>query len=66
MRSFDHFPSDVAVGFGLGALLGIVVPALHKVPGNKHLSVGLSTSTDEVGVSLRWKLDPQRMLTMKK
>ena len=66
VRSFDHFPSDVAVGFGLGALLGIVVPALHKVPGNKHLSVGLSTSTDEVGVSLRWKLDPQRMLTMKK
>ncbi|MEI7662916.1 MAG: phosphatase PAP2 family protein, partial [Bacteroidota bacterium] len=32
IKSLDHFPSDVAVGFGLGALIGIVVPALHKLP----------------------------------
>jgi membrane-associated phospholipid phosphatase len=32
IRCLDHFPSDVAVGFGLGAIIDIVVPAFHKVP----------------------------------
>jgi hypothetical protein len=63
IRSLDHFPSDIAVGFGLGAIIGIVVPALHKYPCSKHLSLGLSTSPDEVGVSLRWKLSNQSLLT---
>ncbi len=62
IRSLDHFPSDIAVGFGLGAIIGIVVPALHKVPCSKHLSLGLSTSPDEVGVSLRWKLSTKKLL----
>lgn len=66
IRSLDHFPSDVAVGFGLGAIIGIVVPALHKIPCRKYLSLGLSTSPDEVGVSLCWKLDNQRLFTANK
>ena len=66
IRSLDHFPSDVAVGFGLGAILGIVVPALHKYPCSKHLSLGLSTSPDEVGVSVRWKLSNNHLLTSTK
>jgi len=57
IRSLDHFPSDIAVGFGLGALLGIVVPALHKLPCSRNLSMGLSTTPDAVGLSLAWKLD---------
>ena len=61
IKSLAHFPSDVAVGFGLGALIGIVVPALHKVSYSKYLSVGLSTSPDEVGLSVRWKLDQKRL-----
>jgi hypothetical protein len=56
IRSLDHFPSDVAVGFGLGAILGIVIPALHKVPCSKYLSLNLATSPDAVGVSLCWNL----------
>jgi hypothetical protein len=56
IKSLDHFPSDVAVGFGLGAIIGIVVPALHKLPCSKYLSIGLSTSSDEAGLSVRWKL----------
>jgi len=63
IRSLDHFPSDVAVGFGLGAVLGIVVPALHKLPCSKYLSLGLSTSPDEVGVSIRWNLSNLHLLT---
>ena len=60
IRSLDHFPSDVAVGFGLGALIGIVVPALHKIPCSRYLSLGLSTSPEAVGVSLRLKMPDQQ------
>jgi len=60
IRSLDHFPSDIAVGFGLGAILGIVVPALHKIPCSKNISLGLSTSPDAVGLSLRLKLPDKR------
>jgi membrane-associated phospholipid phosphatase len=63
VRALEHFPSDVAVGFGLGAIIGIVVPALHKVPCSKYLSLGLSTSPDVVGVSLGWKLSTKHLLT---
>jgi hypothetical protein len=66
IKSLDHFPSDVAVGFGLGAVIGIVVPALHKLSCSKYLSVGLSDSPDAVGVSVRLKLDNQRLLTLRK
>ncbi len=56
IRSLDHFPSDVAVGFGLGAILGIVVPALHKNKVSRNLTLSLSTSPDATGVSLCWKI----------
>jgi membrane-associated phospholipid phosphatase len=54
IRSLDHFPSDVAVGFGLGAIIGIVIPALHKIPCSKYLSVNMATAPDVVGVSVCW------------
>jgi hypothetical protein len=57
IKSLDHFPSDIAVGFGLGALIGIAVPALHKLPCSKYLSVGMSSSADDVGLSICWKPD---------
>jgi hypothetical protein len=60
IRSLDHFPSDVAVGFGLGAIIGIVVPALHKVKCSKYLSLNLATSSDAVGLSVCWNLSAQR------
>jgi hypothetical protein len=59
--SLDHFPSDVAVGFGLGALIGIVVPALHKLSCSKYLSVSMASSPDVVGLSVCWKMDQQRL-----
>lgn len=66
IRSLDHFPSDVAVGFGLGALIGIVVPALHKSPCTKHLSLSMSTSSEEVGLSVCWKMDAKRLSAVNK
>lgn len=68
IRSLDHFPSDDAVGFALGAILGIVIPALHKIPCSKYLSVGMSTSPGSVGVSVNWncKLPAKRLLRLPK
>ena len=60
IRSLDHFPSDVAVGFGLGAIIGIVVPALHKTKIGKNLSLSVYDSPDATGLSIRWKLGNQR------
>ena len=62
VKSLDHFPSDCAVGFGLGAVLGIVVPALHKLPCSKNLSVSMATNPNEVGLSVCWKLDNQSLI----
>lgn len=31
MRAGKHFPSDVLVGYGVGALLGVLVPRLHRL-----------------------------------
>lgn len=61
VKSLDHFPSDCAVGFGLGAVLGIVVPALHKLPCSKNLSVSMATSPNQVGLSVSWKFDNQSL-----
>ena len=30
IRGLRHFPTDVAVGFGFGALIGILTPQIHK------------------------------------
>jgi len=30
VKALEHFPSDVAVGLGLGAILGVLIPELHK------------------------------------
>jgi membrane-associated phospholipid phosphatase len=61
VKSLDHFPSDAAVGFGLGAVLGIVVPALHKLPCSKNLAISMATSPNEVGLSVCWKFDNQHL-----
>ncbi len=66
VRSLDHFPSDVAVGFGLGAIIGIVIPALHKLPCSRNISLNMSTSADAVGVGVTWNIDSGRKLTYNK
>ncbi len=60
IKSLDHFPSDVAVGALLGAVVGIVVPELHKLPSH-NLSLGMYNSPDGMGLSLRWKLGNQHL-----
>jgi len=38
VRGLRHFPSDTAIGFGIGALIGIMTPEIHKRWQRKHRS----------------------------
>jgi membrane-associated phospholipid phosphatase len=56
LMALDHFPSDVAVGYAVGTLCGVLIPELHKI-GDNNLSMGIYTSpTTGTGLSLRWVL----------
>jgi len=56
IRSLAHFPSDVAVGFALGAIIGIVVPEFHKNRHFKNISLGMFDSPEGTGLTFRWKI----------
>jgi membrane-associated phospholipid phosphatase len=56
IKALAHFPSDVAVGYALGAIIGIVLPELHKTKIGKSLSLGMYDSPEATGVTVRWKL----------
>jgi membrane-associated phospholipid phosphatase len=60
IKALAHFPSDVAVGFALGAVIGIVLPELHKNRKFKNFSLGMYDSPEATGVTLRWKLGEQQ------
>lgn len=54
MKALAHFPSDILIGFGLGAVSGITVPALHRYKDRKvHFSVAMTSSGP--GVGMRWQ-----------
>jgi membrane-associated phospholipid phosphatase len=40
LRAMKHFPSDILLGFGVGAAAGIIIPELHK--NNKTKESGLT------------------------
>jgi hypothetical protein len=66
IKALDHFPSDDAVGLALGALIGIVVPELHKHPCNKNISLGMFSSPDGTGLSVCWTLRNQHVASVNK
>ncbi len=53
LMALDHFPSDVAVGYAVGTLCGILIPALHHIGGDS-LSMGMYSSPTGTGLTLRW------------
>jgi membrane-associated phospholipid phosphatase len=55
VRSLAHFPSDCMVGFTIGTIAGIAVPEFHKFH-NKNLSLGMFSSPDGMGLSMRLTL----------
>ncbi|MFA6924865.1 MAG: phosphatase PAP2 family protein [Bacteroidales bacterium] len=55
VKALKHFPSDVMVGFGLGAICGIIVPELHRIKNKKRsISLGLYSTGDANGLTLTW------------
>jgi hypothetical protein len=56
IRALAHFPTDVIMGFGVGALTGILVPQLHKVK-HQNVSVGLNYSpAGNPEFAFRWNM----------
>ena len=56
IRALAHFPTDIAVGFGVGALCGILVPELHRIQ-TDNISVGIYSSSQATGIAMRWQTD---------
>lgn len=56
VKGLRHFPSDDLVGLGVGALVGVLIPEIHRIKfKNKGLTVGLSTTEGSTGIGLKWR-----------
>lgn len=56
IKGLRHFPSDDLAGLGVGALVGILIPEIHRIKfKNKDLTVGLSTTGESTGIGLKWQ-----------
>jgi len=56
VKALRHFPSDVLVGTVIGALCGILIPEIHRFR-SKKISLGLYSSPEATGLSMKWELD---------
>ena len=57
MKALAHFPTDIMVGYMIGATVGVVVPELHKFKDRKfHL--GLTPTPVGPGLCLKWNPEP--------
>ena len=55
VRALRHFPSDVMVGLGVGAFVGILIPELHRFE-SKGVTLGLYSAPESAGLTLSWRL----------
>lgn len=51
-RAGKHFPTDIIVGYALGATVGILIPELHKPVGERGLT--LDVTGNGLGLVYRW------------
>jgi hypothetical protein len=56
LGALAHFPTDLLVGFGVGAACGILIPELHRLEG-KNISVGLYSSPEATVIAMTWQTD---------
>jgi len=54
MKALDHFPSDILVGLGVGAICGIVIPEIHRIK-MENVSMGLYSSFEGTGIRFTWQ-----------
>jgi membrane-associated phospholipid phosphatase len=53
MKALMHFPSDIMVGLGVGALCGILIPELHRSK-DKNISLDFYASSYAAGIAIKW------------
>jgi membrane-associated phospholipid phosphatase len=56
VKALQHFPSDVLVGIGVGALCGILIPELHHFQ-HKNISLDMYSSAEATGITMKWQPD---------
>lgn len=56
IRALKHFPSDVMIGIGIGALCGIIIPELHRI-NDKNFTLGMFASPESTGITVNWNPD---------
>jgi hypothetical protein len=56
VKALAHFPSDVLVGMGVGALCGVLIPELHRFQ-DRNISLGVYSSAEGTGIALKWQPD---------
>jgi len=54
LGSLAHFPTDLLVGFGVGAVCGILIPELHRVQ-DKNILLGVYSSSEATGIAIKWQ-----------
>ena len=55
VRALAHFPTDDLVGLTLGAMVGVLLPAIHKTK-YKGVTLNLFATPDATGLSVCWTL----------
>jgi hypothetical protein len=60
IRALAHFPSDCLVGLSIGAVVGIVVPELHKFK-CKGITLGMLNVPGATGLDICWILPSQKL-----
>jgi len=54
MAAMKHFPSDILIGFLIGATCGVVVPEMHRFK-RQAIRVGLAATPVGPGLSMTWR-----------
>jgi len=56
IKALQHFPSDVMIGLGVGALCGIIIPEFHHIK-DKNIKLGLYSTPESTGITVNWQPD---------
>jgi membrane-associated phospholipid phosphatase len=54
LRALRHFPTDVIIGFGVGALCGILIPEFHRLQ-DKNILLEAYSSSQATGIAIKWQ-----------
>jgi len=64
VRALAHYPSDVIIGFVVGAVAGVGIPSLHRIR-PKTVQFGITgTPAGTPGLSITWKPEKKKFRTL--